>query len=1342
MSDTTTTNQTLLNRIIGFCLYNKFIVFVGVLVVVIWGLLVAPFDWKLDSLPRDPVPVDAIPDTGENQQIVFTKWPGRSPQDIEDQITYPLTVSLLGVPGVKTVRSYSMMGFSSIYVIFNEDAEFYWSRSRVLEKLNSLPSDTLPENVQPALGPDATAVGQVFWYTLEGRDKEGNVTGGWDLSELRTAQDWNVRYALMSAEGISEVASIGGFQKEYQIDVNPDAMRAFGVSIEDVMTAIKMANIDVGAKTIEINKSEYVIRGLGFIKSLEDIENSVIKVNENVPVYIKNVANVSYGPALRRGALDKEGTEAVGGVAVVRYGENPMEAIKNLKKKIDEISPGLPKKILPDGTVSQLAIVPFYDRTKIINETLNTLNEALVQEILITVIVILVLVMHFRSSIVISGLLPLGVLMCFCAMKTLEIDANIVALSGIAIAIGTMVDMGIVITENILRHLNIASDNESRIKIVLKASREVGGAILTAVSTTIISFLPVFTMEASEGKLFTPLAWTKTIALVAASVISLFVIPAFAHVLFRTNSRKTWTSQFWHAMTLLTGIFVLSLGIAGWGSELSYLPMEYFGFVLIISGLLRLLQPRLPEPIRMHASKCAISLTTLGVCIVLSRLWMPLGIQVGQTANVVFVCALVTVLLFFILLIQKFYKPILQWCLINKIKFLFFPFIIVLIGALAWSGIRPISSNLPMSFQESDLVTFLDKTFPGLGKEFMPSLDEGSYLYMPTTMPHASIGESMDAMRKQDMAIRSIHEIESVVGKLGRAETALDPAPVSMVETIINYKPEFLSNEKGQLLTFKWDPDSDDYFQSPNGEQVYAPDGEAYIVKGKYIRNEGGYLIPDKDGKPFRLWRSRLDPSLNEGRKEWQGIQDQDDIWNAIIKAAEIPGSTSAPKLQPIAARLVMLQSGMRAPMGIKIKGPDLETIEKVGLQLQLHLKKVSTIQPETVIADRIVGKPYLEIDIDREAIARFGMKLSKVQEVIETGIGGKSLTTTVEGRERYPVRVRYQRELRDQLETLGRILIPAPDGTQIPLEQLATIRYKRGPQSIKSEDTFLVGYVLFDKKQDVAEVDAVEQAQTYLNHLISRGEFILPSGVSYTFAGNYQNQIRSEQRLKIIIPVALLTIFVVLYIQFKSISNAVIVFLGIFVAWAGGFIMLWFYGQNWFLDFSLLGVDFRELFQVRTYNLSVAVWVGFLALFGIASDDGVIMTTYLNQKFKSSACQTVEDIRASTIEAGLRRVRPCLMTTATTILALMPILTSNGRGADIMIPMAIPTFGGMVVVGISMLVVPVLYCTIREFKMKTGFSDNMTAVISILSLFTIPVLYLAIKEHSSPVKATVDTSH
>lgn len=553
----------------------------------------------------------------------------------------------------------------------------------------------------------------------------------------------------------------------------------------------------------------------------------------------------------------------------------------------------------------------------------------------------------------------------------------------------------------------------------------------------------------------------------------------------------------------------------------------------------------------------------------------------------------------------------------------------------------------------------------------MPPLDEGSFLYMPTTMPHASIGEAMDVLKKVDMAIQAIPEVDQVVGKIGRVKSPLDPAPVSMIETVVNYKSEYKTDESGHRLRYKYDTEINEF-----------------------IRDQNGKLIPDPNGMPFRQWRDHIETA--------------DDIWDEITKVAQVPGTTSAPKLQPIAARIVMLQSGMRAPMGVKVKGPDLETIEDVGLQIEKFLKEVPSVKSEAVFADRIVGKPYIEIDINRDAIARYGVTIRQVQDVIEVAIGGKKISTTVEGRERYPVRVRYMRELRDTIESLGSILVPTPTGVQIPMRELADIRYVRGPQAIKSEDTFLLGYVLFDMKDGFAEVEVVEQAREYLKQKEQSGELVIPSGVNYTFAGSYENQVRSEKRLRIVLPLALFIIFMILYFQFKNIPTTLIVFSGILVAWAGGFIMIWLYGQDWFLNFTLFGENLRDLFQVHPFNLSVAVWVGFLALFGIASDNGVIYSTYLDQTFDREKPNTTSEIREATINASVRRIRPCLMTTATTLLALIPVLTSKGRGADIMVPMAIPSFGGMTVVILTVFVVPVLYCAIEEWKARHHTNDSM----------------------------------
>lgn len=1232
-------SPSIINHLVRFCLKNPLIVWISLVGIIFAGLMVAPFDWELGDLPRDPVPVDAIPDIGENQQIVFTDWPGRSPQDIEDQITYPLTSALLGVPGVKSIRGFSMFGFSSIYIIFDEEVDFYWSRSRVLEKLSSLPMGTLPVGVTATLGPDATALGQIFWYTIEGQDSEGNPTGGWDLHEIRTVQDWIVRYALLSAEGISEVASIGGFVQEYQVDVDPDALRAYAVSLQDVFMAVKGSNLDVGARTIEVNNVEYVVRGIGFIKTVEDLENSVIGARDGTPIFIKDIGHVTLGPALRRGVLDKEGAEAVGGVVVVRYGFNPLEAIKSTKEKIAQIAPSLPKKILPDGTESQLVIVPFYDRTQLIEETLGTLNHALILEILVTVIVILFMLQHLGSSLIISATLPLVILVCFILMKIFGIDANIVSLSGIAIAIGVIVDAGIVISENILKKLSQPEGDKSRFQLVLEGTTEVSGAVFTAIATTVVGFLPVFAMTAAEGKLFKPLAFTKTFALIAAALIAFTLLPTIAYYLLRPLKSR-------------------------WSKKLNW---------IVVAVLM----------------------------VVLSQFWHPLGVEKGLLRNLLFVGSTIIGILLLFQGFQKVFPALLRTALVYKKTFLSLPLFFVLWGALIWLGTPAFFGWLPSSVQQVPPLAQLNRTFPGLGKEFLPPLDEGAFLFMPTTMPHASITEVTDILQKQNIAITNIPEVETAVGKLGRVESPLDPAPLSMIETVVQYFPQFLTDKDQNILRFKFDPTGTGYFRTIEGRPVLAADGKPYRVKGEFQRGKDNRLIPDDNGMPFRIWRLELDPSINPGRKYWKGITNSDDIWEQIVTVSAIPGVTVSPKLQPIIARIVMLQSGMRAPMGMKIRGPTLKSIEKAGIAIEKALKDLPELVSDTVTADRIIAKPYLEVRINREAIARYGMKMTDVQQVIEVAIGGKPITTTVEGRERYAVRVRYLRELRDQIETLGDILVSSPQGTQIPLSQLSAISYINGPQMIKSEDGFLVGYLTFDKKSAIAEVEAVDAADKHIQELIRSGKLDLGENVSYAFAGNFENQVRAEKRLKVVVPIALAIIFILLYLQFQSVLTSLIVSTGILAAWSGGFVMIWLYGEPWFLDFTVFGTNMRDLFQIHPINLSVAIWVGFLALFGIASDNGVLIASSIDQETKGKTFDTIPQLHQTIVESSTRRLRAILMASATTILALLPVLTASGRGADIMIPMAIPSFGGMVIAFVTIFIIPVLYCAVAERHLR-----------------------------------------
>jgi len=800
--------------------------------------------------------------------------------------------------------------------------------------------------------------------------------------------------------------------------------------------------------------------------------------------------------------------------------------------------------------------------------------------------------------------------------------------------------------------------------------------VLTAVATTVVGFLPVFTMEGPEGRLFKPLAYTKTFALIASIIVALTIIPALAQLLFTARVDRRTPRRILHGLLVLVGLAIaVRWHLAG-------------GVIIAAIGVFHLIRPALPELVGKLAMWGANLIAACVVFVILTQHWEPLGPERGLSRNLIFVGALIGGFLLFFLLFRLAYPYILWLCLHVK-ALLLVPVVVILVGTTIWLGFPKVWGWLPPSLRSRPAMVDIAHALPGLGKEFMPRLDEGSFLYMPTTMPHASIGECLDVLQKLDQAIYAVPEVEMVVGKIGRAETPLDPAPISMVETVINYKSEYIIDENGRRLRFSYDGETN-----------------------TFARDERGELILDPDGRPYRQWREH--------------IRSAEDIWREIQRVARLPGTTSAPPLQPIETRLVMLQSGMRAPMGIKVKGPDLQTIEAVGLRLERLLKEVPAVDPSFVIADRIVGKPYLEIDIDRKRIARYGIHVRQVQDVIEVAVGGRLLTTTVEGRRRYPVRVRYLRELRDDIDSLGRILVPSPGGEQIPLIELADIRYVRGPQVIKAEDTFLVSYVLFDKRDGFAEVEAVQQAADYLDRKMDSGELVLPHGVVIEFAGNFENQVRSEKRLMIVLPLVLFLIFMILYFQFRSVVTSLLVFSGILVAWSGGFLLIWLYGRPWFMDFDVFGTNMRDLFQVHPINLSVAVWVGFLALFGIASDDGVIIATYLKQAFRHHQPTSIQEIRRATLIAGKRRARPCLMTSATTILALLPVLSSTGKGSDIMVPMAIPTFGGMLIVLITMFVVPVLWASIEEFKQRTKLGGVAAAWLAAGTFFVLPVLVCA----------------
>lgn len=1159
----------MVERLIGWCLNNRFLVFLFTAIILGLG-----YYCLLNT------PVDAIPDIGEKQVIVMVQWPGRSPQDVEDQVTYPLTVSLQGTPGVKTIRSMSGFGFSMVFVIFHDEYDYYWARTRVLERMNNA-SGKLPPGVMPELGPDATALGQIYWYTLE--------ADGADLGQLRSIQDWYVRYQLQSVEGVSEVASVGGYVKQYQIDVHPDKLRAHNVSLPEVFEAVRKSNIDVGAKVIENNRYEFFIRGLGFIKSVEDLENVVIRQEAGTPIFIKNVATVQLGPDFRRGALDNAGREAVGGVVVMRYGENPLQVLERVKQKIAQIEPGL-SVTLADGRQTPVTIEPFYDRTDIVFETIDTLKEALLEEALVGGVIVIIFLLHLRSAATILPTLPLSVAMSFIVMYWLGIDSNIMSLAGIAIAIGDVADMGIIMTENIYRRLAEEPDRPRK-KVIYEAAVQVGRPIVTAVSNTIVSFIPVFALTDQEGKLFKPLAYTKTFAIAASIILALTLVPVMCSLLLST---KQWSVRKSILLAIPSGIVAMlvthfammwGLGISthtgGW-------PIAIAVGVMVGAAVFRMGRERM-----LPLEENLVSRAILAVS-----------------------------------------RPALRWVLNHKFTFLMFPLAIILLGVLIWQGADKVSQPLTAVTKpfEVDVATTpgwtrVKAAFPGIGREFMPPLDEGSLLFMPSLLPSASLTEAQEVMAKQNAAMARVPEVESVVGKIGRAESALDPAPIGMFETIIILKPEH-----------EW------------------------------------RMVTGEEGEERRITKAEILAELQQ--------------------VTALPGVLPT-WLQPIQTRIVMLQTGFRAMMGVKVFGSDPKEIERIGQQMEQILKEVPGATD--VVADRIVGKPYIEYELDRGEIARYGVNIRDVQDVIETAVGGENLSMSVEGRERYPIRVRYLRELRDNFEELERILVPTSSGAHVPIGQLAKIRYTVGPQELKSENGLLVGYVTMNTR-DRDEVSVVEDAEAILrrekqrsDELIAAGRadeatLVVPAGYYWQWGGQFESHKRAMDRLSWLVPMVLLVMFIMIYMGLGRWWMALIVFFGIIVSASGGFIMLHFWKAN----------------------VSVAVWVGFIALFGVVDDAAVVMLDFLQEKFRKLRPTSVEQIRETIVEAALQRFRPMLMSTATTVIGLLPVLWVTGRGSDVMQPMAIPSVGGMTVQIITLFIAPCLYCLAMEWEFKRGWLTDV----------------------------------
>lgn len=1146
----------MIHRLIDFCLRER-------LVVLVLIVAVAAFGWQAVHT----VPLDAIPDVGENQVIVLTEWPGRSPKDVEDQITYPLSVALQAVPGARSVRGRSMFGFSFVQVTFADTVDFYWARSRVAEQLTTV-TGSLPQGVMPQLGPDATPLGQIFCYVLK-------PPPGTDLAELRTLQDYVVRFALESVAGVAEVASIGGYVRQYQIDVDPNQLRYHGVPLSAVIEAVRQANIDVGAKTVERGGMEYIIRGRGFIGSKQtaaaavtEIEQTVIRTADGIPVSVGDVARVQTGPAFRRGALDLNGAEAAGGVVIMRYGANPRQVIEAVKAKIAALEPEL----------GGVRIVGIYDRTGLIDETIGTLGKALAEETVITIVVVALFLLHLQASLVIAVTLPLAVLMAFAAMKLFGVDANIMSLAGIAIAIGTMVDMGIIVLEAIYdalvaweRPVSAPDDDTrpaSRLDTIRTAAGVVIPAVMTAVTTTVVSFLPVFLLTGRDARLFTPLAWTKTFALVSSLIVAVTVVPMLARTFLRSGRPSRGQSLL---ASLAVGCLTAVLGWV-WREPLA-------AAVGLAPGLL--------------VALTAVPGLLAGWALSRERL-RPLAANPASR------------------FVRWIYAGRLRLALEHKALMLAFPGLVFLLGLGSWIGLPRVLWPLERFAQRcgADLNAVpgyveAKHSFVGLTSDDWIALDEGSWFYMPSLYPAASFNQAMQVLQTQDALIAAIPEVDAVLGKIGRSDSALDPAPAAMVETYVMLKPQ-------------------------------------------------------------SAWRPGATP---------------DAVWDEINAVATLPGVTPASPLQPIEGRVVMLQAGIKASMAIRIYGDTLAGLNGAARAVAHHLRSHPRVRAETVNPDIVLGKPYQEFTVDREEAARYGMTTMMVNEVIAAGLGGLDVTTTVEGRERYPVQVRFARDVRERIDDLPAIPIVTPVGDVVPLERLAEVVTTWGPGVISSEDSRLVAHVMFSPAGGGA-LETVAAVMASLRQARADGSLQFPEGsFELEAVGSFRNQIEANHRLLWILPTVFLVNLLLHYLHFRNLPISLIVFSGIPIACAGGMIML----------------------AINRVELNTAVWVGFIALAGLAADDGIVMASHIRDRLRHRSPGTVPAVRQEIYEAGLKRIRPCVMTTLTTLAALAPILLSTGRGSDVARAMAWPVFGGMLVEPFTTFVVPTLYCGYLELRLRAG---------------------------------------
>ncbi|MEJ2695739.1 MAG: efflux RND transporter permease subunit [Candidatus Sulfobium sp.] len=1138
----------MLEKLIEYSVKNRFIVILATFFVVAAGIY---------ALSKTPL--DAIPDLSDVQVIVFTRYPGQAPEVVEQQVTYPLTTAMLAVPGSKVVRGYSFFGLSFVYIIFKDGTDLYWARSRVLEYLNYV-SGRLPKGVTPSLGPDATGVGWIYEYALV--DK----TGQHNLAQLRSIQDWYLRYELTSVEGVAEVASLGGFVKQYQVELDPNKLFAYHIPLSKVKSAIQRSNNDVGGRTVEMAETEYMVRGLGYIKSIRDIEDIPLGVDKTgTPILIRDVGTVHLGPEMRRGLAELNGQgEVAGGVVVMRYGENALATIQRVKEKLESLKAGLPPGV---------KIVPVYDRSGLIERAVHTLNHKLLEECIVVALVCIIFLLHFKSTFVAVFTLPLGILMAFIVMHLQGLNANIMSLGGIAIAIGAMIDAAIVMIENAHKHLEKNPSMKEHWAVITLSAKQVGPALFFSLLIITFSFVPIFSLQAQEGRLFKPLAFTKTYSMASAALLSVTIVPVLMGYFIRTTLLPAaWSLRKQRIVSALAGagVFLLVRAVS-----LLFPTTLLGGFGLLIAIVLG--------------------------AVVFLVLW-PQAVSPEEKNPVN-------------RFLIRVYRPTIQWVLRHKAATIGGAVVVVL-------TLLPFRSLVVNRLPEGPLKSVaekIDAVFPleKLGGEFMPPLNEGDLLYMPTTLPGISITTARALLQQTDKIIKSFPEVESVFGKIGRADTATDPAPLSMIETTIRLKPR---DEWRKVPVERFFSGWPEFFRRPLS----------------------------------RIWPLERPITQKELVKE-------------LNDAVKIPGVTNAWTM-PIKTRIDMLATGIKTPVGIKVMGNDLNTLSTLGEEIEAAVSKV----PGTLsaYAERVVGGYYFDYDIDREAAARYGLTVGDVEDVIQSAIGGMNVGETVEGLERYPINIRYQRGLRQSIPSLERVLIATPTGTQIPITQVAHIRIHQGPAVIKSENSRPSVWIYVDLRGvDVA---------TYVNNAQKAvaKDVHIPPGYNIQWSGQYEYMQRANKRLAIVVPITLLIIFLLLYLNFKNVAEAVIVMLALPFAIVGGV---------WFI--YLLG-----------YNMSIAVGVGFIALSGVAAETGVVLLIYVDEELARKMQEknnviSYADLYDAIVTGAGERVRPLMMTVTAIMAGLLPIFWGAGAGADTMRRIAAPMIGGMVSATIlTLIVLPAIY--------------------------------------------------